>query len=140
MAGKSGNQEDGIISEINVTPLVDVVLVLLVIFMLTAPVLYQSAIKVQLPKAQTGTESTPSPLSFTITNDGAVSWGKEKMDWIPLEQKLRALKNIGNETAIITADDKTPHGTVIKLMDLLRQNGLNRFALSVEKPITSGQH
>ena len=81
MAGGFGaTTEDDPISGINVTPLVDVVLVLLIIFMITAPVLYQSAIQVQLPKASTGEKAEKSPLEFSITIDGIISWGKEEMD------------------------------------------------------------
>jgi biopolymer transport protein ExbD len=127
--------DDDVISGINVTPLVDVVLVLLIIFMITAPVIYQSAIKVQLPKARSGEESQHSPVSFTITRDGELLWNQEKMDWQTLNEKLQALgPGVSQETAVISADEATPHGTVIRLMDTLRQAGLTRFALNVEAP------
>ncbi len=134
MAGSFGSSSDeDLISGINVTPLVDVVLVLLIIFMITAPVLYQSAIKVHLPKASTGQEAEKSPLTFSITREGTVSWGKEVMDWKTLAQRLSALgEKASQETAIISADEATSHGTVIRLMDALRQAGLTRFALNVE--------
>ena len=121
--------------EINVTPLVDVVLVLLIIFMITAPVIYQSAIKVQLPQAKSGEESQRSPLNFTITKDGAVTWDGAPVDFATIGPKLAAAKEKNPEqTAIISADEATAHGTVIKLMDALRQAGLTRFALNVEGP------
>ncbi len=133
--GFAGSSDDDLISGINVTPLVDVVLVLLIIFMITAPVLYQSAIKVQLPKAKTGEESQKGPLNFTISKEGALVWDKETLDWDGLNKKLAAMgANAANETAIISADQATPHGIVIKLMDALRQAGLTRFALNVEGP------
>src|SRR6185295_15392543 len=129
------SSDDDLIAGINVTPLVDVVLVLLIIFMITAPVLYQSAIKVQLPKARTGEETQKSPLSFTVTKTGSVAWGKETLDWKTLNERLTALGDrAAQETAIISADEATPHGAVIKLMDSLRQAGLTRFALNVEAP------
>ncbi len=136
MAGSfGGSGDDDVISAINITPLVDVVLVLLIIFMITAPVIYQSAIKVQLPKAKSGEESQRSPLNFTITKEGSVTWEKEQVDWATLSAKLAAMKDKNPEqTAIISADEATPHGTVIKLMDALRQAGLTRFALNVEGP------
>ena len=140
MAGSFGSDED-LISGINVTPLVDVVLVLLIIFLITAPVIYQSAIKVQLPKAKTGEETKKSPLDFTVTKEGELLFGKEKIDWASLGAKLASLgPNLSQETAIISADQATPHGTVIRLMDVLRQSGLTRFALNVEstsKPAAS---
>ena len=134
MAASFGStSEEELISEINVTPLVDVVLVLLIIFMITAPVLYQSAIKVALPKAKTGEQSQKSPLAFSISSNGALSWGKDIVTWAELSKRLNSLdKNMQEETATISADDATPHGTVVRLMDILRQAGLTRFALNVE--------
>ena len=135
MAGSAGfgGSDDDVISGINVTPLVDVVLVLLVIFLMTAPVLYQSAIKVQLPKAATGEEAPKSPLNFTVNSAGDVYWNSEKLSWEALDEKLTALGTQAPETtAMISADQATPHGNVIKLMDALRQHGLTRFALNVE--------
>ena len=133
MAGAFGGGDDEAISGINVTPLVDVVLVLLVIFLMTAPVLYQSAIKVQLPKARTGEENVKSPLSFAINAAGDVYWGQDKISWEQLPAKLSAMgPSISEQTATISADQMTPHGIVIKLMDTLRQSGLTRFALNVE--------
>ncbi|MGK5085817.1 biopolymer transporter ExbD [Bdellovibrionota bacterium FG-1] len=136
MAGGFGNSSDeDFISGINVTPLVDVVLVLLIIFMITAPAIYQSAIKVQLPKAKTGQESPKSPFNFTITKDGQLSWDKTNLTWDELGKRLATLSaTVTDQTALITADEATPHGTVIKLMDALRQAGLTHFALNVEIP------
>ncbi|MBC7385420.1 MAG: biopolymer transporter ExbD [Cryobacterium sp.] len=140
MAGTFGGGDDDVISGINVTPLVDVVLVLLVIFLMTAPVIYQSAIKVQLPKARSGEDvGKKSPLNFTVSADGKVYWNGELMGTEALTAKLKTLgQGIKEETAIISADQSTPHGTVIQLMDSLRVAGLVRFALNVEsKPVTA---
>jgi biopolymer transport protein ExbD len=132
VAGSFASSDDEVIAGINVTPLVDVVLVLLIIFLITAPVLYQSAIKVQLPKAKTGEEAQKSGLSFTITKDGKLSWDKNPVDWEELSQKLARLQTTPEQSAMISADEATPHGTVVKLMDALRTAGITRFALSVE--------
>lgn len=134
MAGNFGGGDDDVISGINVTPLVDVVLVLLVIFLMTAPVIYQSAIKVQLPKANTGEEAAAkSPLTFTVSADGKVFWNSEELAWSTLSARLKALgPQSSEETAVISADQATPHGVVIKLMDALRTAGLVRFALNVD--------
>jgi biopolymer transport protein ExbD len=133
MAGPLESADEDFISGINVTPLVDVVLVLLMIFMITAPVIYQSAIKVQLPKAKTGQTTERSPLNFSITQDGTVSWNGQAVDWNTLEERLKAMgAQNTDQTALISADEATPHGTVIRLMDALRMAGLTHFALSVE--------
>jgi len=140
MAGSFGSgSDDDVIAGINVTPLVDVVLVLLVIFLITAPVLYQSAIKIQLPKAHSGDSADKSPLNFSITKEGTLLWGKETIDWTILATRLKDLgEKATQETAMISADQATPHGTVVRLMDALRQAGLTRFALDVEVP--AGSH
>lgn len=133
-SGGGAGIDDEPITGINVTPLVDVVLVLLIIFLITAPVIYQSAIKVQLPKAITGEEAQKSPLNFTITKAGELIWGSDRLDWQGLGARLKGMDPIKlqEETAIISADEATPHGSVIRLMDALRQAGLTRFALNVE--------
>ena len=124
--------DDDAISAINVTPLVDVTLVLLIIFLITAPALYQSAIKVKLPSATTGEQARKSPLEFSITRDGHLSFGKENMEWSQLGARLALLGPAASgETALIDADENTAHGVVIRLMDALRRAGVTRFALSV---------
>ncbi len=139
MAGRRGGMgggmdgSDSVIAEINVTPLVDVVLVLLVIFMLTAPVIYQRSIKVKLPQATTGAAAESNPLVFTLTSNGDLYWGREKMSFEMLETRLRALPDgEKNQTAAIQADEATSHGRVIQLMDTLQRTGLSKFALSVQ--------
>lgn len=127
-------EDDEAISGINITPLVDVVLVLLIIFMITAPAIYQSAIRVQLPQAKTGEASEKSALSFTITQSGELLLDQEKLDWTQLGPKLKQLgSKISDQTAVISADQGTLHGHVIKLMDTLREAGLTRFALNVDQ-------
>jgi biopolymer transport protein ExbD len=134
MAGPFTSSDDEVISGINVTPLVDVVLVLLVIFMVTAPVIYQSTIQVQLPKAQTGEPTESEPIHFTLTKDGTLHWDRQVIQWSELEQRLKALgPGASRQSAVITADEETHHGTVIRLMDSLRQAGISRLGVSVTR-------
>ena len=137
MAAPLGNSDDEVISQINVTPLVDVVLVLLVIFLITAPVIYQSAIKVKLPTAETADSGIQkdTQLRFMISEDEKISYQGEIVTIGELEASLTKSQPIlqEGENAIIQADRKTPHGSVVQLMDILRKHGLNRFALSVDK-------
>jgi biopolymer transport protein ExbD len=133
MAGISSSSDDDVVSGINVTPLVDVVLVLLVIFMMTAPAIYQSAIQVQLPKAKSGDQSAQqSPLQLSISSEGQIYWDKTKLTFEELSQKLTQLENPGEKSAILAADEKVPHGQVVKVMDALRRAGVHKFALSVD--------
>jgi biopolymer transport protein ExbD len=133
MAGFAGSDDDELVSGINVTPLVDVVLVLLVIFMMTAPVIYQSTIKVQLPKAKSGEQQgEKNPLQFSLTKEGSLLWDQTQVTWEALEQRLAGMGVLAEQTALISADEATPHGVVIKLMDALRKAGLTKFALNVD--------
>ena len=144
MAGSFGSAgDDDVISGINVTPLVDVVLVLLIIFMITAPAIYQSAIRVQLPQASTGEAAEKSALEFTITKDGKLALNKEVIEWSTLSARLQTLRpktasshsdqaSSSDQTAIINADKDASHGTVIKLIDALRAVGIMKFALNTE--------
>lgn len=142
MAGGFQSSDEEVIGGINITPLVDVVLVLLIIFLITAPSIYQSAIKVQLPRAQSGEANPSSPLQFTLSAAGDVYWNKDKVDWKDLPARLTSTKAQLDQsgaddvarTASIGADEKTGHGVVVKLMDILRQAGFARFALTVDGP------
>lgn len=126
--------DDDVISGINVTPLVDVVLVLLIIFLITAPVIYQQSLKVNLAKATSGESTSRQELNIVVTRSGQLSWNGDVVDWKTLDQKLKGLGDkIGEQTAIISADREAQHGTVIELMDTLRKSGLTHLAFNVEK-------
>ena len=133
MSGALNNNDDDFIAGINVTPLVDVVLVLLIIFLITAPVLYQTSIKVHLAQAATGESTSETALSLSLTKSGELSWNSEPINWQVLERKLRALGDqVSEKTALISADRDTPHGNVVQLIDTLRKAGLTHLALTVE--------
>ncbi len=143
MAGNLNSSDDEVLSNINVTPLVDVVLVLLIIFLITAPVIYQTSIKVKLAKAstgeQTGSSEPSSVINLVVTKTGDVFWDGRRTNPQILQQRLREMGDAASQkTAVISADRETPHGTVVELMDLLRAAGLTRLALNVEK--TSATH
>ena len=134
MAGSTQSGDDEIISGINVTPLVDVVLVLLVIFMVTAPVIYQSAIKVKLPQTASGGDGDKNSLSFSVDAQENIYWNSLRITWGELEQRLGGLSAADKEkSASISADEKASHGQVVKLMDVLQRAGLHRFSLNVSK-------
>ena len=136
MASKMpGNDDDlGAISDINVTPFVDVVLVLLVIFMVTAPMLVREQMAVNLPKAQSGEKSASESLSISISKEGTIQIaGKAIMiDQIVDEIKLQ-LQKTPNAQAVISADQETKHGDVVRVIDEIKRAGLNRFAIQIEK-------
>ena len=134
MASKLDDQDDGI-NDINITPFVDVVLVLLVIFMVTAPVMMKESLKVNLPKTLTSELSTKADsIGVAITKDGQVLFNGKLLSDDNLKTELLRLAQSAPETNfLISADTDTRHGDVVRIIDLLKKNNLNRFALQVEK-------
>lgn len=122
------------LSEINVTPFVDVMLVLLVIFMVTAPMI-QSGISVNLPQAET--ESTPAEvgLTLTITKDKYIHIENSVINQFLLEQKLKEYF-YGKEKKIvfIRADESLPYGFVMRILDISKKAGVEITGL-ITRPI-----
>ncbi len=137
MAGKIlGSEQDEMpaISEINVTPFVDVVLVLLVIFMVTAPMLVREQMSVNLPKAQSGEKSASQAISIVIDRTGEVRVMDKPVEIEALAAEIKArLETNPNAQAVISADQEAKHGDVVKVMDLIKGAGLSRFAIEIEK-------
>jgi biopolymer transport protein ExbD len=134
VASKLDDQDDGI-NDINITPFVDVVLVLLVIFMVTAPVMMKESLKVNLPKTLTSEMTTKADsIGVAITKDGQVLFnGKLLSDDNLKTELLRLAQSVPETNFLISADTDTRHGDVVRIIDLLKKNNLNRFALQVEK-------
>ena len=137
MAGKLplGNSEDlNSISEINVTPFVDVVLVLLVIFMVTAPMLVREQMSVNLPKAQSGEKSTAQAITIMITKEGAVRIMDKPVAMEEIEGAIKTMvASNPNAQAIISADQDSKHGDVVRVMDIVKKAGLTKFAIQIEQ-------
>lgn len=138
MSTSFGEDEDEI-TGINVTPLVDVMLVLLIIFMATTTYLTHREISVALPKAETGAaaegEKKDGTLTFSIDKENTLSLNGEKLTYDNIEGALSKQKALHPNTPLhvtINADLTTHHGFVVKLMDQLRKNGITDFAISVE--------
>lgn len=127
------DEEGGVITEINVTPLVDIMLVLLIIFMLTANIITQQSIEVELPNAVTGETTESTTVAFTIDADGNVYLNGEAADEVSLRASLPTLVQESEDIqAIIAADKSVSHGKVIWLIDLIRQLGIEKFALNID--------
>jgi biopolymer transport protein ExbD len=130
--GDSG--DDLPISEINVTPFVDVVLVLLVIFMVTAPALVKDVIGVQLPKAASSDEKVMQTLGIAVTAQGQVLVNGVPVEKEGLEAEAkRILAQSPDAQAIISADAEAKHGDVVKAIDWVKGAGISKFALQIEK-------
>ncbi len=123
---------DGPITAINVTPLVDVVLVLLVILMVTAGYIVKKTIPVELPKSATG-ETTHLTLAISIDQQGQRYLDAELVTAEQLRQRVKLAHDRDPETrAVIAADGATPHRQVVSVIDILRKEGIARFAINVQ--------
>jgi biopolymer transport protein ExbD len=137
MAGSAGfkGDDDGgaMIVDINVTPLVDITLVLLIIFMVTASYIVSPAIKVDLPKAASGSEQSKTTLALTLTKDGELYLNGEKSNDDAVVKYIRSeLPGKPDLQAIIAADGGVAHRDVIHVIDLVKRTGVHRFAINVD--------
>jgi biopolymer transport protein ExbD/biopolymer transport protein TolR len=122
------------LAEINVTPLVDVVLVLLIIFMITAPVL-QSGIDVSVPKTRTVKEITQQRLVLTINRDQQVFLGDQQVNIHELAAKLQSKSNDPeHQTIYLRADEMVPFGVFASVMDEVKQSGITNISI-VTQPL-----
>lgn len=127
------NRNENIV-EINVVPLVDIVLVILIIFMVSAPVFMKSSINVNLPEASSGIESKQTNINVTINKNGSIDLNGELLGVLQLEDKvLLELKKGVSSHAVISADKDVSHGTVIEVIDHLQHAGLKKFSINVEQ-------
>lgn len=138
---KAGGDDDDMIVEINVTPLVDVVLVLLIIFMVTARLMVSPTIPVELPKASTGEDASKnaSPLAITLSYAPPPQATPMFLNGQPIERQqleLRIqqeiLKQKKNLQVIIAADQRVTHGKVMALLDMLRRLGVEQYAFNID--------
>ena len=122
-------------SDINMTPLIDVMLVLLVIFMITAPLMV-SKVKVDLPKAAgAASQQVPASISVVVDNAGQVFLDDQPYDMAVVAKRLQdaAVKNANTELQL-RADSAVPYGRVVEIMGLAHQAGLTRIGFVAEAP------
>ncbi len=136
MAGNlpSSTEEESLISDINITPFVDVVLVLLVIFIVTAPALVKDTIGLKLPKATSADGSSVETLGIAVTRQGQILLnGVMATEEAVTAAVKAAIEKNPTAQAIVAADGEARHADVVRAIDLLKQSGMNRFALQIEK-------
>jgi biopolymer transport protein ExbD len=142
MAGSSTVYKDGeaeIISEINVTPLVDVVLVLLVIFMITAPILAARGILVNAPTTVSGEQvTTPLQVALRRMPDRSIQMyvnGRELASYDAVRVELERVRRSDPDIkAVIAADIDVPYGEVMQAIDQIKRSGIQKFALASKRP------
>jgi biopolymer transport protein ExbD len=121
-----------LMAEINITPFTDVVLVLLIIFMIATPFIYQSSLNVQLPKASKS-EETSRDIIVTINAKGEFFLQDAKIDLDTLKYKLKEIvRGKPNVSVIVNGDKDVRYESVIQVMDVLTQSGVKNPGLGIE--------
>ncbi len=132
MAGGAGRRR-GIIAEINVTPLVDIMLVLLIIFMLTAHLIAKQAIEVELPRAANATTLKPTTIAVTLTSDGSLYLNDKAVTPAALRNEVAAAVAKDPKTQVVISGDKSvSHGRVVWVLDLVKSLGVTSFAIQID--------
>jgi biopolymer transport protein TolR len=132
--GAQDNDEE--ITGINVTPLVDVVLVLLIIFMVTANFIVRETVEVDLPRAANGGETVQGLVNVVVDKQGKLFFDGAEVSEDEMRRRVtEALAKDKETRAIISADQSLPYGRVMRLIDVVKGQGIAKFALNIEKDV-----
>ena len=129
------NDGDGPITYINVVPMVDVVLVLLIVFMLTASFISSPSVPVSNPKSYTSENTAPASESLVLDALGGIHFKNKKVTEDELRKLLTEEAALHSDLRVVlSADEKVPYPKVVELLDLARQSGVKKLALGVKQP------
>ena len=131
---KSESEEDEIVSGINVTPLVDVCLVLVIIFIVTAPLMSEPVIKVSLPKAHTKQGEESDKITVTLAKDGRLALDyREYKDFAEMEDELKGRLMVSDtKHVVLKADEDAAHGRLVELMAKAKEAGAAVLTIATE--------
>ena len=136
MAAGPQKDEDGFISDINITPMVDVMLVLLIIFMVTANFIKKDSVNINLPKVAAADPNIKESTQVAITKDGRIFLEGKELTAEYLGRELqREAKLRPNMRVTLSADEGLSYGSVSRIMGVMRQSGVTKIALSVNKGV-----
>jgi biopolymer transport protein ExbD len=122
------------ISGINVTPLVDVVLVLLVILMVASTYIVAQTLKVQLPRAKSTDGTADKPTKIELLKDGRLRWNDEFITEPAANQKMKdAVAADPDVSLVVSADKEVMHGNVVHILDIAKLAGITKFAINVQQ-------
>lgn len=139
MAAKLATSDETI-SDINIVPLVDIILVVLIIFMVTAPAMIKPSIKVNLPEASSGDSTEPSFLQIAINSEGLILINNQEVNEDLAREIARSeLKKNPKVQAVISADTNSRYGLIIQVMDWMKSEGVEDFAVSTDRSLTSNE-
>jgi biopolymer transport protein ExbD len=122
------------IAAINVTPLVDVVLVLLVILMVASTYIVAQTLKVQLPRAKSTDGTAEKPTKVELLKGGMLRWNEEPVQESQLAEKMKAAVTADADMSlVVSADKEVMHGNVVHVLDLAKLAGITKFAINVQQ-------
>jgi biopolymer transport protein ExbD len=130
--GHEGDDGGDLITNINVTPMVDIMLVLLIIFMVTATFIVRPSIKVELPKASSAEKSVATVGVTLLAGGGLLLNGRPTTEKQLYSRLKRQALSKQDTQAIIAGDAAVPHGRVVRVIDIIRRAGVTRFAINVQ--------
>ena len=136
MAGTmpSGGGRQRTIAQINVTPLVDVVLVLLVILMVASTYIVAQTLKVQLPRAKSTDGTAEKPTKVELLKNGTLRWNEQPVVEAQLADKMKEAITADPEMSlVVSADKEVQHGNVVHVLDLAKIAGITKFAINVQQ-------
>jgi biopolymer transport protein ExbD len=135
MAGTlgGGGGRRSIVSAINVTPLVDVCLVLLIILMVSSTYIVAQSLKIQLPKSHSTDGTAEKPATVTLTKAGGLRWNDHDSNEEEVARELKKAADADPETnLVVSADKEVQHGRVVHILDLAKLAGITKFAINVQ--------
>jgi len=135
MAGTlgGGGGRRAIVSGINVTPLVDVCLVLLIILMVSSTYIVAQSLKIQLPKSHATDGTADKPATVTLLKTGGLRWNDHDSNEEEVARELKKAADADPETnLVVSADKEVQHGRVVHLLDLAKLAGITKFAINVQ--------
>lgn len=135
--GNRPSQDDQIMADINVTPLIDIMLVLLIIFMVTSSVTLESGLDIDLPKTSGQTESKgPEAVIISLSKTGELSVAGQKINWEDLTLKVgEALAKASSKIVILEGDKEATLEKAMSIMDMAKKAGAEKFAIATEQGV-----
>ena len=131
--GGDGGRRGGMIAQINVTPLVDVCLVLLIILMVSSTYIVAQSLKVQLPKSHSTDGTAEKPATVTLLKTGGMRWNDKDASEDDVQKGMRDAIAADPETnLVVSADKEVQHGRVVHILDLAKLAGITKFAINVQ--------
>jgi len=127
-------KEEDSTDSINITPLIDVVFLLLLFFMLTTTFTSIPGFKINLPKAQSSTQEKTNNINIFISETGEINFDSNKTNIKDLDILLKEKASIGtDQMVIISADQNSKHGLIVDIMDKIKENGFSKITIATQR-------